>query len=158
MVILCTLFGMRFRIQKAPHFSFTKPIVSRFFFVAALHCIPASRCIWTAVFCILRMISRFLQDQSFLSGCFLRIKRQHCPQQFFCIRMPRLLVNLRSQSLLYHTSKIHNSHPLADPSDYLQIMGNKQIGQLCLSLNLFQKLQKLRLRKDVLRRKRFVTD
>ena len=59
---------------------------------------------------------------------------------------------------LNDTAEIHHRHPVADVLDDSQVVGNEQIGQLELVLQVHQQINDLRLYRHVERRDRFVAN
>jgi hypothetical protein len=55
-------------------------------------------------------------------------------------------------------SEIHDCNPVADVADYGEIMGDKEIGEIKLSLKVFQEVDDLCLDRDIERRDGFVAD
>ena len=68
------------------------------------------------------------------AGIGLRYRTQQRP----CVGVFRIGENLVGVAHLYHTAKVHDGHPLAGMLNEGQIVGDQQIGDTLLILNVLQ--------------------
>ena len=66
--------------------------------------------------------------------------------------------NILRGSVLHKVSQIHNANRIGNMLHHAQIVGNKQVSQLILLLQIFQKIDDLRLNAHVERGDRLVAD
>ena len=79
-------------------------------------------------------------------------------QQRFGIRVLRIIVQLLGLGHLDQIADVHHRHPVGDMLDHAQIVGDEQIGEIELLLQLLQQVQHLSLDRDIQRRDRLVAD
>ena len=72
--------------------------------------------------------------------------------------MLRIAIDLFSASLLHNFALRHDEYLVADMLDHCKVMGDEEIGQAELVLQVLQKIDNLRLHRDVERADRLVAD
>ena len=63
--------------------------------------------------------------------------------------MFRVRVNFRSIRSLNYAAKIHDRDPVADMSHNMKIVGDKEVGQIHFALEFEEKVEDLRLNRDI---------
>lgn len=85
-------------------------------------------------------------------------RQRNCRKQCLSVRMQRILEQQISRCFFYHSSHIHNRNIIRKIFYYGQVMGNEDIGQAQILLQLFEQVQNLRLNRNVQRGNRLVAD
>ena len=79
-------------------------------------------------------------------------------EQRFRVRMHRILENILRRTVLHHTAQIHNPDIIGNMFNDGQVVRNKDIGQAHFLLQIAQKVDDLRLNRNVERRHGFVAN
>ena len=86
----------------------------------------------------------------------LGIRERNCGKQRLRIRMQRIFVQFISFGKLDDDPEIHDSDAVADVADHRKVMGDEQISQPHFLLQVFQKIDDLRLNGNIQCRDRFI--
>src|SRR5450759_5132478 len=97
-----------------------------------------------------------LQDDPLLAVARVRIRDRR--QQGDGVRVARMSVDLIDGGQLRHHAQVHDPDPVADVLDDGQVVGDEEIGQPQLLLEVVEEVQDLALDRDIERRDRFVED
>ena len=63
--------------------------------------------------------------------------------------MQRTIEDIIRRSYFHHVAQIHDADTIRDMSDHRQIVGNKQVRQVHLFLDVFQQVDDLSLDRDI---------
>lgn len=85
-------------------------------------------------------------------------RQRNCRKQCLGVRMQRIFEQQISWCFFYHSSHIHNRNIIREIFYNGQVMGNEDIGQSQILLQLFEQVQNLRLNGNVQRGNRLVAD
>ena len=72
--------------------------------------------------------------------------------------MQGIVIKLRTFRQLHDLAQVHHGHAITDVAHHRQVMGNEQIGEAKLGLQIFQQVDNLRLNRNVQGRDRLVAD
>ncbi|MNC75019.1 hypothetical protein D3C75_1264800 [compost metagenome] len=72
-----------------------------------------------------------------------RIRLQNGGQQRLRIRMKRIVIQLIAPGYFNQTPAVHHADPVGNMPDHRQVMGNEQIGQSELRLQILQHIDHL---------------
>jgi len=97
-----------------------------------------------------------LQDDPLLAVARVRIRDRR--QQGDGVRVARVSVDLVDVGQLRHHAQVHDPDPVADVLHDGQVVGDEQVGQPQLLLEVVEEIQDLALDRDIERRDRFVED
>jgi len=83
--------------------------------------------------------------QGYQSHRVIGIRSRYSRKQRFGIGMAWMIEKLRCRSNFHQPTQIHNSHLVGNMLDHAQIMGNEQIGEIELTLQVIEQVQNFRL-------------
>src|SRR6266852_3211385 len=86
-----------------------------------------------------------------------RIRHGNRRQQRLRVRVLRVLVNVDAVGDLHHLPQVHDRYPVRQVPHHREVVGDEQVRQLELFLEILKQVDDLRLNRDVQRRNRLVT-
>ncbi len=98
------------------------------------------------------------QDDALAPGLHNGVRNRHGGKERLRVRVERVLIKLRTICHLGDPAQIHDRHAIADMPDDRQIVGDEEIGQPEIVLQILEQIDDLRLNRDVERRDRFVAN
>ena len=85
-------------------------------------------------------------------------RQRNCRKQCLGVWMQRIFEQKISRCFFYHSAHIHNRNIIREIFYYGQIMGNEDIGQAQILLQLLEQVQNLRLNGNIQSGYRLITD
>src|SRR5512139_321114 len=79
-------------------------------------------------------------------------------EQSFRIRMPGAVEKLFRASMFHQLSDVHHHNAVANVFDHAEIMRDEQIGEMEFALQVLEKIERLRLDRNIQRADGFITD
>src|SRR5437764_2832333 len=97
-----------------------------------------------------------LQNDSLLSR--LRVGHRHGRKQRLGVWHQRLTIEIVRRRQLHDLAQIHHRHAVGDVLDDRQVVRDEHVGEIVVALEVFEKIDYLRLHRNVERRYRLVAD